>query len=216
VKEYGLERGEGLVLRYLSDVYKTLVQTVPEWAKDARVNDVVTFFGAIVRQVDSSLLDEWERMRDPDRRLFEPAPDPDEPRAHDVTRDTRAFTVLVRNLSFSLLRALAARDFSAAAEIVGDPAWTSLRFEEAMRPFWESHARIRTDARARAPENLVIDPGPSGALAGAWEVTQSFLTDDDESEEPAAPSEWHFKAAVDLVRAREAGRPVLTLTHLGP
>ena len=37
VKEYELERAEGLVLRYLSDVYKAFVQTVPALAKDEGV-----------------------------------------------------------------------------------------------------------------------------------------------------------------------------------
>jgi superfamily II RNA helicase len=212
VKEYGVERGEGLLLRYLSDVYKTLVQTVPEWAKDARVNDVVTFFGAIVRQVDSSLLDEWERMRDPDRRIFEPAPEPDDTRAHDVTRDARAFTVLVRNLCFSLVRALAAKDHVRAAELLADPRegtaseWTSARLDQAMRPFWEARAVLRTDAAARSPENLRIAPRD-----GAWEITQSFVCEGDDD----GPSEWHFRATIDLARAREAGRPILTLQHLG-
>jgi hypothetical protein len=65
VKEYNLERGEGVVLRYLSECYKVLVQTVPLAAKTEEVHDIVEYFWAIVRNVDSSLLDEWERMRDP-------------------------------------------------------------------------------------------------------------------------------------------------------
>jgi hypothetical protein len=204
VKEYGLERGEGLLLRYLSDVYKTLVQTVPEWAKDARVSDVVTFFGAIVRQVDSSLLDEWERMRNPDKRAFEPPPDPDEPRTHDITRDVRAFTVLVRNLAFSFVRALAAKDHARAVSILDDPDWTQMRLDGAMRPYWEAHATIRTDAQARSPQNLSIVEKD-----GVWEISQSLLAEDDE------PSEWHFRGSIDLARAREAARPVLVLQHLG-
>jgi superfamily II RNA helicase len=204
IKEYGLERGEGLVLRYLSDVYKTLVQTVPEWAKDARITDLVTFFGAIVRQVDSSLLDEWERMKDPDRRRFEVPPDPDEPKTHDVTRDVRAFTVLVRNLTFSLVRALAARDHARAAAILDDPEWTSLRFDQAMGAYWLEHPQIRVDARARSPENLRIDEKD-----GVWEITQALVAEDDE------PSEWHLRGKIDLGRAREAARPVLALEHLG-
>ena len=69
VREYGLERVEGVLLRYLSDVYKALVQTVPKWAKTDAVDDVATYFGAIVRQVDASLLDEWERMKNPAERI---------------------------------------------------------------------------------------------------------------------------------------------------
>src|SRR5262249_22093291 len=112
VKELGLERGEGTVLRYLSDVYKALVQTVPQPAKDEGVHDIITYFGAIVRQVDSSLLDEWERMRAPGAvAAGERAAPRRAPEAWDVTTDPKQFTVLVRNEIYRLLRALAARDY---------------------------------------------------------------------------------------------------------
>ena len=67
---YGLSRSEGLVLRYLADAYKALRQTVPDEAKTEELTDLIEWLGEIVRQVDSSLIDEWERLRHPD-------PDPD-------------------------------------------------------------------------------------------------------------------------------------------
>ena len=63
VSRYGLKRSEGLVLRYLTDCYKALVQTVPASALNDRLEEVVDWLGALVREVDSSLLDEWERLR---------------------------------------------------------------------------------------------------------------------------------------------------------
>ena len=63
VSRYGLKRSEGLVLRYLTDCYKALVQTVPSAAVDERLAEVTEWLGALVRDVDSSLLDEWERLR---------------------------------------------------------------------------------------------------------------------------------------------------------
>ena len=63
VSRYGLKRSEGLVLRYLTDCYKALVQTVPAAAVDDRLAEVTEWLGALVRDVDSSLLDEWERLR---------------------------------------------------------------------------------------------------------------------------------------------------------
>src|SRR5204863_5820773 len=62
---YGLSRSEGLVLRYLADAYKALRQTVPEDARDEELADIIEWLGELVRQVDSSLLDEWERLRNP-------------------------------------------------------------------------------------------------------------------------------------------------------
>ena len=62
VSRYGLKRSEGLVLRYLTDCYKALVQTVPAAAVDDRLAEVTEWLGELLRQVDSSLLDEWERL----------------------------------------------------------------------------------------------------------------------------------------------------------
>ena len=64
VSRYGLKRSEGLVLRYLTDCYKALVQTVPAAAVDDRLAEVTEWLGELVREVDSSLLDEWERLRE--------------------------------------------------------------------------------------------------------------------------------------------------------
>ena len=63
VSRYGLKRSEGLVLRYLTDCYKALVQTVPAAAVNEQLAEANEWLGALVRGVDSSLLDEWERLR---------------------------------------------------------------------------------------------------------------------------------------------------------
>ena len=63
VSRYGLKRSEGLVLRYLTDCYKALVQTVPAAAVNEQLAEATQWLGALVRGVDSSLLDEWERLR---------------------------------------------------------------------------------------------------------------------------------------------------------
>src|ERR1700722_17408176 len=103
VREYELGRAEGSLLRYLSDAYKALVQTVPAPAKTPDVDDIEVFLGAVVRSVDSSLLDEWDRLRShasdtPWADATPPlVPELAEP---DVTRDERGFTVLVRGAMF--------------------------------------------------------------------------------------------------------------------
>src|SRR5450756_1033251 len=65
VQFYGLTRSEGVVLRYLADAYKALRQTVPDQAKTEELIDLIEWLGELVRQVDSSLIDEWERLRNP-------------------------------------------------------------------------------------------------------------------------------------------------------
>src|SRR6188768_3501023 len=72
---YGLTRSEGLVLRYLGDAYRALRQTVPDSVRTYELDDIEVWLGAVVRQTDSSLLDEWERLSDPDRLAGPTDPD---------------------------------------------------------------------------------------------------------------------------------------------
>lgn len=205
IRDYELQRSEGLLLRYLSDVYKALVQTVPDNMKTDEVDDVEIFLSAIVRQVDSSLLEEWERMRDPSR-----APkvvterQTDEKETFDITSDARAFVALLRNEVFSLVRALSKRDYEEAATIVeaGGEDWTPRRFEETLAPYWDEHSEIRIDPAARNPTHTQIRQWPF-----IWEFTQILV---DESGE----GDWVLEGVIDIEKSREANRPVLSLRRI--
>jgi superfamily II RNA helicase len=205
VKEYELQRSEGLLLRYLSDVYKALVQTLPERDKTDELDDIEIFLGAIVRQVDSSLLEEWERMKNPDRviAIVEGKPEPQK-EEFDITADTRAFIALIRNEVFSLVRALARRDYEGAKEIVeaGGEDWTPRRFDETLAPYWEEHSEIRTDPAARNPEHTQIRQWPF-----IWEFSQILV---DES----GDGDWVLEGVIDLDKSRAANKPVLTLRRM--
>src|SRR5271156_5058809 len=104
---YGLSRSEGLVLRSLADAYKALRQTVPDEAKTEELTDLIEWLGEIVRQVDSSMLDEWERLRNPSAEPGERADD----RPAGVTSNVRAFRVLVRNALFHRVKLAALGDY---------------------------------------------------------------------------------------------------------
>lgn len=206
VKEYELQRSEGLLLRYLSNVYKVLVETVPRYAKDEALEDITVYFGAIVRQVDSSLLDEWERLRDPSRAFLsgeaQQADGPLEPEgARDVTRDARSFTVLVRNELFRFVRLLARRDYDGAAEIVAPVSAAEL--EAMLAPFFAEHASLRVDPEARGPTHLRVEPAPE-----RWRVQQTLL-------DPEGDNDWVVVGYVDLARSREEARAVLVLERVG-
>ena len=140
VARYGLKRSEGLLLRYLTDVYKTLVQTVPVERSNDDLDDVIEWLGAMIRRVDSSLIDEWERLRNPDPVAAE-APAADEPA--DITANRRAFGVLVRNEMFRLVTELAARRTSLLSDDMAD--------------YWDEHDWIGIDADARSGEWFGFD-----------------------------------------------------------
>src|SRR6185312_5354905 len=109
IKSYELQRAEGLLLRHLTSVHKVLTQTVPDAAKNETIREMELYLATLIRQVDSSLLDEWEKMRDPDyqrEEVKEVRPPGAEEAAADLTRDKRAFTAMIRNRIFLFLRGL--------------------------------------------------------------------------------------------------------------
>jgi superfamily II RNA helicase len=206
IKEYGLSRSEGLLLRYLSEVYKTLNQTIPELARNEELDDIIVHLGTLIRGVDSSLLDEWERLRDPE---FQPAQqDADsEPVATDITTDARRFTALVRNIMFGVLRALEYGDYDTIADLIepGEISLVPVELANRMRAFFTEGEgqHIQLDANARNPKNLTVQSGDD-----FWIVSQAILVNDE-------ISEYSVRARVDLARSRLERRPIILLDHLG-
>ncbi|MGF1465155.1 MAG: DEAD/DEAH box helicase [Sandaracinaceae bacterium] len=206
IKEYGLARSEGVLLRYLTDAYKSLVQTVPEEAKTDEVVDVTDELGAIVKTIDASLLEEWEKLKDP-AKVVEAAEET-ERAPSDVTTDRRAFTAMVRNAMAHLVRALALGRFEDAADEVqapeGEPRWTMTRLEEAIAPYYDEHEALRFDPGARSPKHTLVEVGDD-----AWAVRQVLV-------DPEEANDWSIEVRIDLERAAEAGRPVVELIRIGP
>ncbi|HYO97118.1 MAG TPA: DUF3516 domain-containing protein [Polyangiaceae bacterium] len=202
VKEYGLSRSEGVLLRYLTDVYKTLVQTVPELARTPEVSEMIATFGSLVRGVDSSLLDEWERLRDPTRPVL---PDDDGAASAEAALSSRLLTALVRNLLVSFLRALQNRDFESALDLVepGPVAWSPLDLEGAARQLFAEGVPIRLDAQGRSPSNTRIEPDGE-----VWHVTQSIILGDE-------ISEYGVRGRVNVARSTLERRAVFELDHFG-
>jgi superfamily II RNA helicase len=205
IKEYGLSRSEGLLLRYLSEVYKTLSQTIPTLARTEEVDEIILHLGALVRGVDSSLLDEWERLRDPSHQPAQGGEELPVASADDITSDARHFTALVRNLMFGLLRAIEYGDYETVADLAepGELELAVLTLQTRIKPFYQEHEHIQLDANARSPKNL-------GIVAGSefWVVTQAILAGDE-------ITEYSVRGRIDLRRSRLERRPVLLLDHLG-
>jgi superfamily II RNA helicase len=205
IKEYGLSRSEGVLLRYLSEVYKTLVQTVPETLRTPEIDETIATLGALIRGVDSSLLDEWERLQNPTQELKQDLEQEHDRSARDVTRDVRVFTALVRNLMFSFLRAVSSRDHETAIELFepGELTLTPPDLERFAAQVAEHGEAIQLDARARHPENTTIERD-----AAEWRVTQNILLDDE-------VSEFVVRGRVDLGRSAAEGRPVFLVDQVG-
>ncbi|HEU0088073.1 MAG TPA: DUF3516 domain-containing protein [Pseudonocardiaceae bacterium] len=195
---YGLARSEGLVLRYLADAYQALRRTVPDEAKTDALRDLEAWLGELVRQVDSSLLDEWEKLRDPE--MVDATPRPLDERPPPLTTNSRAFRVLVRNALFRRVELAARRHWEELGELDTDSGWDAEAWRRALEPYFEAHDEIGTGANARGPQMLIIEAQP-----GRWAVRQ--ILDD-----PAGHHDWGISAEVDLAASDEAGTAVLRVT----
>jgi superfamily II RNA helicase len=215
VKTYGLMRAEGLLLRHLTNTYRVLVHTVPEGFRTEAVDEAIVFFDTLLRTVDASLLEEWEKIRDPD---YQPK-DVDEtagPKGPiDITRSMAEFTRLVRNEAFKILRLLANQEF---AELVEDyaceglfedaeemPRWLDLAIGERMAPYFETHGWIRLDPEARGTQHTVIEREPQ---EGRWIVRQTLIDVEE-------LNDWELVLEVDLAASRETSTAMVRLIGLG-
>ena len=202
VSVYGLTRSEGAVLRYLSDAFKALRSGVPAAARTDELTDIVEWLGELVRQVDSSLLDEWEQLTSPDQ----PAGVTPEVRAappRPLTANERAFTATVRNALFRRVQLFARERWDELGELDSAAGWTAQRWAEAGEAYFTEHESVGTGADARGPALLVFDRRPD-----IWRVRQ--ILDD-----PAGDHDWGFDAEVDLGASDESGSLVLRLVDAG-
>ncbi|KUI43328.1 DEAD/DEAH box helicase [Mycobacterium sp. IS-1590] len=201
VSEYGLTRAEGAVLRYLSDAYKALRSGVPAAARTEELTDIVEWLGELVRQVDSSLLDEWEQLTDPDQPNDAPAAVPAPPRP--LSGNQRAFTAMVRNALFRRVQLFARQRWDELGALDNGSGWTARRWEQVGQHYFDEHDDVGTGADARGPALLIIDRAP-----GVWRVRQIF-------DDPAGDHDWGFTVEVDLAASDEASAVVLRVIDAG-
>ena len=200
VRFHQIARAEGTLLRYLTDAYRTLVKTVPEETKTDELIDLTEWLGELVRQVDSSLLDEWEALSNPPdgAELTQPVDHTPPP----LTANRRAFSVLVRNAMFQRVEMAALRRWDALGDLDGDEGWTPQRWFEALAPYFGEHASIDIDADARNPIHLTITEQP-----GTWLLRQTLC-------DPAGDHDWALVATVDLARSDEEGEAIIAMVSV--
>ena len=216
IRLYGLQRCEGIVLRYLSRLFQVLSRGVPNRFKTDAVFDQLGYFHALLTRVDRSLLDEWKRLLDPvigerSRAGAERAAE-----AYDLRNSRRAFAARVRGELHQFVRALATLDFEEAALLAGPDRggrrWTPERLEQALDPFFAEHERIDTSPAARQAGLTAIDE----AGTGDWTFRHVLL-------DPEGENMWFLEGVIDLgalvadqeAQASEGSRPLLRLDRIG-
>ena len=201
VSFYQLSRSEGLVLRYLSDADRAIRQTVPVDARTDELRDIIEWLGELVRQVDSSLVDEWSALIDPTAVLPEDGAPVVPPAPPSILTNERAFTVLVRNELFRRVQLAALQDDDALVALDPEVGWP-----EALDRYYDEHDEILTGGPARSPRLCVIDTADAAA-SGLWRVEQTI-------DDPAGDHDWRIRAEVDLAASVEEGAAVVRVIEL--
>ena len=198
VNYYGIKGSEGVLLRYLTDAFKGLQKTVPDSLWTSELEDVFEWLGALVRQVDSSLLDEWERLQNPEQLNEEIRP-----QAFDITTQTRAFQVMIRNATFRWIQLLSRADYTGLAQEAEGDLSDPERIKEVVSAYWEDFNEVTTDAEARSSRWLV-----ETARDQTQVIVEQIVCD------PEGFNEWRLRGVVELEASREAGEAVVKLTDI--
>lgn len=222
IRDYGLERGEGLLLRHLMQTFKVLSQTVPESFKTEAVAEMEDYFRELIRGIDSSLLEEWERLRNPEFVAAETSDKPARPATFDVTRDRKAFERLVRTSVLGFLQDVASRDWEAAVARLAEPQMApnataetarlaeTRRIEKGFLPYFDARARFRLDPEGRSALNThFIGDEPREGVDRVLSLAQVLV-------DPEGANDWEATFEVLLDRSREQNAVVLRFIDVHP
>lgn len=229
IKEYGIERSEGLLLRYLSDVYRVLTQTIPENVKTEPLMDLISYFEIMLREVDSSLLEEWERIKDPisygrsqiekEKRLEK------EKLEQGILADMNDFMNKVRNAIFRLVRFLAFDQVTAALECIENKGEWEEKLDHKLDEFYKHHSEICITPNARNKNFTIFEKNRSiegeTGIEGRSEIGREKLPESFKNQDswqvyqrlvdPEGDNDWELHLEVPLLASKDSGRPLLIL-----
>lgn len=212
VQFYSLTRSEGILLRYLTDAYRALRQTVPLELRTEPLEDIIEWLGETIRQTDNSLLDEWEKLARGEESPMGTSQDSlaelMEEQAPAITQNVRAFRIMVRNAMFQRVELFAQEKDKTLGALDGGTGWDRARWAEALDDYFDEYEDIYTDAQARGPALIRIDENPEG-LVGFWAVQQVF-------DDPEGHHDYGINARVDLAASDDDGFPVILVDNVGP
>ncbi|WBT07846.1 DUF3516 domain-containing protein [Corynebacterium sp. SCR221107] len=196
IATYAIARAEGVVLRYLTDAWRTLQHSIPADKLNDELEDIIVWLGELILQVDSSLVDEWAQLADPDAPISkealaqELAFGVEDPTA--LTANQRAFSIMVRNLFFRTVQLFALEREDQLAEMFSYLDDTP-DFPAAMDDYFDEYSDVDTGAEARGPAYHLVEK--DGRL---WKVRQII-------KDPNNDRSFAFVGLVDLDASDEAG-----------
>jgi hypothetical protein len=212
VKTYKLERAEAVLLRHLGEVYKVLAQTDPDSAKTEHLPEAESFLELIVRHTDSSLLDEWQAMKNPGSTPADKSSSLSS-KIHDLqstipySKNKQAFHRHLRNHILTLVTALSRYDTEAALSLIAHhdsdgKLWSNERLRALLNTYHEARLQIRLDPEARNARHTHISED-------GLTIHQTLIDPDD-------LNDWSIHLTLDLEKSNAARTPVLHLESLAP
>ena len=203
VQRYGLQRSEGIVLRYLSDAYQAMRRTIPQDLRTEELEDLIEWLGVLVRGIDSSLLDEWEALSHPEDLEADAAAEirPSSPRG--LSAQTKVLRTMVRAAMWQRVEHFAFEREQRLAELDAGSGWDRRAWADAMDAYFDAYDDVGIDGPARSPQLLQITEESK-----IWRIRQVL-------DDPDRNHDWAIEAELDLEATDEAGEPVLTITHVG-
>ena len=234
VGRYDVGRSEGIVLRYLTDAYRALRQIVPDELMTDELRSIIAWLSALIRAVDSSLLDEWEAMST--GQALSPASEGDGTQGAELAFGARedgtvpfsanrhAFRTAIRGALFERVEAMSRDNVEALARLdeasrtpVADQraralSLCSLNEAPTREDVLElAPAAVSSDVeRAQAARIEAIADAVDQAAAGTfWLATQTLF-------DPEEDMDWRIVALVDVPASDEADRVALVTLTVGP
>lgn len=204
VREYGLERSEGVLMRHLNQTYKALLQNVPDAYRTDDLIDALAYLQTTLQRTDSSLLTAWETMAAGGGSDAEA--DEAEKKPKDITRDKRAFMALVRAEMHQIVKTLSDRDYEEASLLVAqdlEDLWTPKRIEKALEGFYATYDRVVFDHRARQPKYTQLSP----LGERQWKVLQVMC-------DPEEDNMWYIQGRIDLRDVEVPDGPLVQLVEI--
>ena len=201
IARYNIARSEGTLLRYLSDVYRSLARTVPVEKRDERLKDIIAWLRVLVRSIDSSLVDEWENAGNTSDEASQAAASLAAPGSgNDVVEDRRGLTVLVRNAMFRRVQLMDLDRPEELGALDKDWGYGVHEWEDALDDYYDEHEYVNVDAEARSPKLFMLDDTHERD-EHTWKVRQ--IIDDSDGDH-----DWAITGVVDLDATQNGGEVV--------
>lgn len=217
ISHHNIARSEGVVLRYLTDVYKATRQLIPAHRITPELEEISRWLGHIVTSTDSSLLTEWEQLTKGEESGSEAGTvgPPVIEQVASVIADEPSFRMLVRGKMFRLVELLDQDRYDDLAQL--DQRWSVDRWFDSFDPYWDDHDHLGTGPNARGPQFFSLTTAPEelppsdeDRTPGQWWYATQVI------EDPAGDHDWRISAWIDLQASADSDQVQLIIDAVGP